>query len=378
MTKPVLILKFPYSSSFGGGEKHTISLVRGLSAFGFRFFLAGSCPVLLREFKRRGWPTQKVWAGREPVSKGTVILFPFLAPLVFLRLTFLLVKYRLQHKVKIVYCLSLTEKLLIAPIAWLLGMKLFWIEHTNFDRWLTKNPWRFLYLLYSRLSVVVAISQAVKGQLVALGVPEKRIKVIYPGVDLGKVDIALRNFEKKFKHDFIIGTICRLEPEKGIEYLLQAVKIALPLIPNLSLQIVGDGQIKHNLEWLAKKLEIEGQIQFVGFQKSTERWYPLFDLFVLPSALRESFGISLVEALSFQVPVLASRIGGVKEVIEEGKTGFLANPRDAQDLAEKIIYIYKNYQLAKETAQAGRQKVEERFSLDKMIKDFYSLFSGKN
>ncbi|MBU1148588.1 glycosyltransferase family 4 protein [Patescibacteria group bacterium] len=372
--KSILILKFPYSSSFGGGEIHTISLVRGLQQHGFAFYLATSCPVLIREFKKRGWSCQKVWGGVEPVSKKSLLLFPFTTIFVFLRLAACLFKYRYLKKVRIVYCQSLTEKILITPLAKLMGFQVFWVEHNLLDRWLTKNPLRIIYQLNSRLVTIIAISKAVKKQLLDLGVKEKNLKVIYPGVDLGKFDIVRRNFQKKFQENFIVGTISRLEPEKGITYLLQAVKSALPLIPNLSLLIVGDGSARQNLEWLTKKLEIEELTQFVGFQKATDRWYPLFDLFVLPSAIRESFGISLVEALSFEVPVIASRLGGIVEIIEDEKTGYLVPPKDHQALSEKIISVYKNYQQAKAVAQAGRQKVEQNYSLDKMISEHYQLF----
>ncbi len=374
MMTNILLLKFPYSSSFGGGERHTISLVRGLQPHGFNFYLATSCPVLIREFKKRGWHYQKVWAGIEPVSKGSVLAFPFLAPFVCLRLAWLLFYYRLVKKTKIVYCQSLTEKLLIGLGAKLLGMRVYWVEHNLLDRWLTKNPWRFLYVWQSNFVTIIPISQAVNKQLAKLGVAGKNTKVIYPGVDLGKFDIIRRNFQKKFQEKFIIGTISRLEKEKGIEYLLQAVKLALPLIPNLSLVIVGDGSLKHNLEWLAKKLEIDHLTQFVGFQKAIAKWYPLFDLFVLPSAIRESFGIVLVEALSFEVPVIASQIGGVGEIVEDTKTGYLVQPRDHKALSEKIIHVYKNYRLAEETARNGRKKSEKLFSLDTMIEEHYKLF----
>jgi len=370
----ILILKFPYSSSFGGGEKHTIALVRGLISQGFNFHLYSSCPVLLREFKKRAWSAIRGWAGVEPVSKWSVLLFPLLAPIIWLKLAWILIFYRLFKKVRIIYCLSLTEKLLMPALARLLGLKVIWVEHTQLDRWLTKNPWRFLYVWQSRLVTIVSISQVIKEQLLAIGVKEKNIKVIYFGIDLGKTDIVLRNFSRKFKDNFIVGTICRLEPEKGIEFLLQAVKKALPLIPNLSLIIVGDGSARQNLEWLTKKLEVESITQFVGFQRSIEKWYPLFDLFVLPSAKRESFGISLIESLSFQVPVIGSRLGGVTEIIEEKKTGYLVPPRNSDALAEKIIYVYKNYELAKQTAQNGRLKVEKMFSLDLMMNEFYQLF----
>ena len=84
--KNILILKFPYSSLMGGGEKHTITVVDELQKKDFNFFLVSSCKVLLKEFRKRHWYYKKLWAGIEPVTKFSVILFLFIAPIIFLDL----------------------------------------------------------------------------------------------------------------------------------------------------------------------------------------------------------------------------------------------------------------------------------------------------
>lgn len=370
--KNILILKFPYSSLFGGGERHTIAVVDELQKKGFNFFLVSSCKVLLREFWKRHWPHKKIWVGKEPVSKSALLIFPFLAPFIFIELCIILFYYRFWKKVTILYCLSLTEKVLITWPARILGMKVFWVEHVTIERWLDMNPLKIFYRLFSGLTTIVTISRVIKDQLVKLGVKEKRIEVIYNGVDLN----LFKTKEIYWDHPerFIVGTVARLEKEKGIEFLLQAIKIVKDFIPNVRVIIVGDGSERKKLEWLGNQLILKEKIQWVGYQENIEKWYHFFDVLVLPSVKRESFGIALVEAMASGIPVIASKIGGTAEIINDKVNGLLVPPGDSEKLAEAIIYLFNNRAQTKAMIKAGHEKVEKVFSLERMTRDFYLLF----
>lgn len=368
----ILILKFPYSSLFGGGEKNTITVVEELQKKGFNFFLVSSCKVLLREFRKRHWHYKKLWAGIEPVSKFSVVFFLFLAPFIYIELFIVLIYYRLREKTTILYCLSLTEKLLMALPARILGYRVYWLEHVTTERWFSLNPWRFLYKWFSGLANIIVISRVIKDQLVQMGIKEKRIKVIYNGVDLG----IFKQREVYFDHRerFIVGVVARLEKEKGIEFLLQAVKITKEFIPQVRAIIVGDGPERKKLEWLSNQLDLKEIIQWVGYQDRIEKWYHYFDVLVLPSVKRESFGIVLVEAMAAGVPVIASKIGGTSEIIDDKLNGLLAKTGSTQDLADKIIYLYNNRAESRQMVKKAREKVENMFSLERMVRDFYLEF----
>lgn len=370
----ILILKFPYSSLFGGGEQHTISLVEELRKKGFSFFLISSCPVLLQEFKKRNWHNRKIWAPKEPVAKGSLLLFPFLAPFFFIRLFSLLITYRLNYRIKIIYCFSLTEKVLITFPARLLGLKVVWIEHVTPERWLSFNPLKIFYIWYSRFAKIVVVSQAIKNQLVEnIKINLARITVIYNGIDLPIVNF--HDFRSRVnKKGFIIGVVARLEEEKGIEYLIRAVEIVNKIIPQLRLIIVGDGSQRKNLQWLVSSIGISNQVQFVGFQKNTTGWIRNFDVLVLPSAKRESFGVVLIEAMASLRPVIASRIGGTTEIVEHHKNGLLVEPANSEELAQAIIYLYNNPQKVLEMIKSAREKVESSFSKKQMAESFEKLF----
>ncbi|MDD5341854.1 MAG: glycosyltransferase family 4 protein [Patescibacteria group bacterium] len=372
--KKILILKFPYRSSFGGGESHTLTLVEELSKMGYQFRLISSCRVLLAEFKKRDWPAKKIWALPEPVAKWSLLVFPFLAIPMFLYLSLILLIQRFRG-VRAIYCLSLTEKILATLPARLFGLKVFWMEHVGFRRWLTLNPLRIFYRLFSRLATVVVISQALQQQLRWLGLKEKNIKVIYNGFDFLRFQ-KLRLAERiQDENHFIVGTVCRLEKEKGLEFLLLAAQKAKTIIPNLKLIIVGDGRERKRLEWLARNLEITNWTQFVGWQKDAAQWIKDFDIFVLPSVGRESFGNVLVEALALERPIITSALEGTPEIVQSMQTGILVEPGKSEELAQAIIYLAQNPALARQLAENGRVFVEKNFPKEKMIHDFFQLFA---
>ena len=370
--KQVLIFKFPYASLFGGGEQHTTLLVNELEKKGFKFYLVSSCPVLLKEFKKRKWPWKKAWAGKEPVSKGALLIWPLVAPFVFVNLFRILISYRIRKKVTVLYCLSLTEKILVTLPARMMGMKVIWIEHVTVERWLAQNPLRIFYRWFSRSVTIVAISRVIKEQLVQnIGVNKNRIEVIYNGIDLGVFVLKDRRWENAAR--FNIGCVARLEKEKGIEFLIKAIKIVREFIPFARLIMVGEGSERKKLQWLSERLELKEAVQWVGHQEEIQKWYGYFDAYVLPSVTRESFGITLVEAMASGLPVIASRIGGTPEVINHNQDGLLVKPGNSQDLADKLLYLFNNRSKAREMVTMARSKVEERFSLERMVRDFYLL-----
>lgn len=372
--KSMLIFKFPYASQYGGGEKHTLDVCDAVYGRGGRVFFVGSCSVLLQEFHKRGWPARKWYAGKEPVALWSLLVFPITAIFAWLGMLCILVAYRLHQKTTIVYCLTLTEKVLITPWARLLGMKVIWAEHVTPGRWLRLNPLRSLFILWAPLVTIVVISQNIYRQLRSLGVPASPITLVYNGINLEPY----RDFQRRTFHwskQFLVGTIGRLEPEKGQVYLLRAFQMFLSMVPHARLLFAGDGSQRGPLEWLARQLGIERSVQFVGFQppEHIPRWLMSFDCFVLPSTVRESFGIVLLEALAAQCPVIASNLGGIPEIIQHNSNGLLVPPADTEALFQALLTVYQHPDGAQERSENGLQMVEERFSLPVMQQHMMEL-----
>lgn len=374
----ILILKFPYSSLYGGGERHTMMLVEALSRQGFKFYLASSCQVLLWEFKKRSFPYQKVWLVPEPVAVWSLLIFFLLWPYACLRLFILFLNYYLKKKCRVIYCLSLTEKVLLTPWAKLFGCQVIWMEHVNFGDWLKKSPLRILYRFFSRWAKIIYVSKAIEKDLLNLGIKKDYLRLIYSGIDFQRCKTPESDNVLRYPKKFVIGTICRLEKEKGVEFLLKAIKIAAGVISNIQLVVIGEGSEKRNLLWLASQLGIKERVHFAGFQEDIFRWLPGFDIFVLPSYKRESFGLILAEAMACQIPCVATRIGGIPEVAVDGQTGYLVEPGSAQAIADRIIELYYHPHLRQAMGKNGRERVKKYFAQERMIKEFVEELTIKN
>ncbi len=368
----ILILKFPYSSQFGGGEKHTLQIAAGMKARGHEVFLASSCKTLLPLFYKERYRAARLWAGVEPVTPASALLFLFLAPFLALEFFFVLLWYRFRRKVRLAYCLSLTEKIIATPIARLLGMRVVWMEHVMVGRWLLWNPWRFFFAIFAPLVQVITVSNAVKESIVKAGVASRRIAVIYNGIDVDVCEFvpALKNY----REHFTIGVVSRLHKEKGVEHAVQALKIIKEFVPNARLMVIGEGPERQNLVWLVKKLELSHCILFVGFQNDVAKWMKDFDIFVLPSVEKEAFGIVSLEALACGKPIVATRVGGIPEIVEPGRTGVLVEPRNPDMLAQAVINLHRHPEWRREMGILGRKLVEEHFSERGMINAFEAVF----
>ncbi|MFA5995225.1 MAG: glycosyltransferase family 4 protein [Patescibacteria group bacterium] len=367
--KKILITKFPYSSTFGGGERHTLTLVEQLQKQGYQFYLLSTCSVLKKEFKKRQWFVRTAWAGTEPVTPGALIVFFFTAPFIWLNLFFKLLYYRKQYQITTLVCLSLTEKILLTPWAYWLGIKVIWLEHLQIERWLLASPLKYGYKLFSRYATIITVVEAVKQQLIKLGLAAKQIKVIYNSVDVTQfLPQPVLSVTTEREQSFEVLFVGRLATEKGIDDLIKAVSLLILKIPNIHLNVVGEGYWQPGLEQLVNKLNLQKYITFVGFQTDIKPWLYLSHVLVLPAIRRETFGIILAEALACAKPVVATRVGGLPEVV--GNCGWLVPAQQPVAIAEALLDVYKHYPVALERAKQGRQRVLELFSEERMIQAY--------
>lgn len=236
-------------------------------------------------------------------------------------------------------------------------------------------------------SHVIAISDAVKDHLITdFNIKRDNIFLIYTGVDsevfAGRIEgneKDLLKYNLGFDKSPVIGSVSRLSPVKGLRYLLFAMKDILREVPSARLLLVGEGPSKDYLMELAKKLGIENHIFFALNTTETERFLSIIDVFVFYS-LKEGLGLSLLEALAAGKPCVASSVGGVSSIVEDGITGILVPPKDSHALKEAIIKVLKDKELRASLAERGRELVKERFSMEKMVEgviDVYKKASQK-
>ena len=177
----------------------------------------------------------------------------------------------------------------------------------------------------------------------------------------------------------VVLLVCRVVPHKGIEHLLEAARA----VRNADFVIAGDGSSLEAMKRLARTLGVAERVRFLG-RVPTERLptvYAAADVFVLPSVSRlEAFGIAALEAMASGKPVVVTDIPGVRDVIEDGREGFLADPVNPQDLARKIQRLVDDPSLRREMGRRGREKVIASFTIetvtDRIVALYESLLSG--
>ncbi|MEW6407425.1 MAG: glycosyltransferase family 4 protein [Patescibacteria group bacterium] len=378
MPASILILKFPYSSLLGGGELHTVGLVENLKKKGFNFYLVSSCSVLLSLFKKENWPSEKIWLGKEPVTPFSVLLFFIFSPYFIFRLFFILLWYKIKYRTKILYCLSLTEKLL-AFLAFFLGYRIFWIEHQYPEAWLALNPFLFLYRLNSRFAKIIAVSYAVQNRLIELGIKPRHIKVIYNGIDLDQLkaqNAKLKTTTKNLK--LVIGAACRLSKEKAVDDLIRAFAKIIKKYQNVELWIAGTGPERKNLENLVMNLGLNNKVKFFGWQEDIYNFLNKLDIFALTPYRRESFGLAVAQAQARGLAAVVTNIGGLGEVVENEKTGFVVKAKDINAIVAAITKLIKNSILREKMGKAGQERVKKLFSQEKMIEEFEKEFKPTN
>jgi|WetSurMetagenome_2_1015567.scaffolds.fasta_scaffold00094_39 glycosyltransferase involved in cell wall biosynthesis len=173
-----------------------------------------------------------------------------------------------------------------------------------------------------------------------------------------------------------LGTLGRLIGLKGIQVLLRAMPVVLKEYPEVVLLIVGDGPYRAELEALAEKLGIRDNIAFAGGidHDKLPAWINAMDLLAQPSIGDESFGITVVEAMSCGKPVVATASGGMPEIVSDGETGFIVPKRDEKLLAERIVTLLKNKDLASSMGTKGRERVIAEFTWEKVAQRLIRVY----
>lgn len=220
---------------------------------------------------------------------------------------------------------------------------------------------------------VIAISNAVKTHLQTdLKVKPGKIELIYNGLDIGKYpqynaeQIAESKKWIGLGPGPVIGNIARLSSVKGQNYLIDAMKEVVKRFPDAQLLFVGDGKIKEELLAQVNELGLNKNIVFIPSIQDTSSVLAVMDVFVMCS-LAEGLGLSIMEAQSMGLPVVATNIGGIPELVKDNQTGILVGPQDSASIAGAIISLLENRQLAKQLGVNAQKNIWENFTLENMI-----------
>jgi len=242
------------------------------------------------------------------------------------------------------------------------------------------EPCRAKQYWFKKPHRMIAVSNRIRNVAMEAGVDPARITVIYSGIDTANVASPT---EGKLIRDHyglssiqpVIGTVANLFPRKGYEYLIEALVEIRKKIPDVHCLIVGEGDHRYRtiLMEMVMTRDLDRVVTFAGFQQDIVAHIAALDVFVLPSVM-EGFGIVLLEAMAMGKPVVATDVGGIPEVVEDKVTGFLVPPRNGDALAQKILYLLENLQIAVELGQAGRMRAIEKFSVDCTVSQLNRLY----
>ena len=171
----------------------------------------------------------------------------------------------------------------------------------------------------------------------------------------------------------LVTVLSRLRQLKGIEYFLEAAAIVAPRFPRARFLIVGDGPYRRKLEQFAARLGLGHRLTFMGFRLDIPSLLSEITISVLPS-LSEGLPNALLESMAAGVPVVATRVGGTPELIEDGISGLLVPPRDPRALAGAVALLLANPELAENMGAAARQRVAQRFPMELAVRTTESLY----
>ncbi len=209
---------------------------------------------------------------------------------------------------------------------------------------------------------------------------KQQLKHIYNGIDIKYYErTTASNLKKReefslSKDDFVCATVGRLVPVKGHTYLIKAIQKVVNVIPKAKFLFVGDGELKSELSEEIKSLGLQENIFLLGARRDIATILSSVDIFLLPS-INEGFGMVLIEAMAAKKPVIATNVGGIPEIVIDGKTGILVPPKNTEGFSSAIIKLYNNPELSRRMGLAGYRRAKNIFNIETTVRELENLYS---
>jgi glycosyltransferase involved in cell wall biosynthesis len=250
-----------------------------------------------------------------------------------------------------------------------------WSGEYKMKNWLNQGFQLYgIRLICSRADLVIAVSKSVKKFLEMKAIKDKEKIVVIPNaIDMTSREL-LAKPEKK-SGELMIGTVGALVKRKGQIYLIRAFAKVTMSLPKARLEIIGEGPERTRLQEEIKILGLESKVQLLGEQKKPGKFMTRWDLFVLPS-LSEVFGIVILEAFEAKLPVVATNVGGIPEIIKNGENGVLLPPSNTERLAKAISWLLAERKDRERLAKAGFETLRDRYDWSKIILEIENIYTA--
>jgi glycosyltransferase involved in cell wall biosynthesis len=363
----IKLLTMLTSFQVGGTERQVANVALGLDATGFELHLA--CLRNIGELKQE---LEVLPIPRPVFDIGSLYSFRTFSEAIRLA------RYIRKHAIQVVHTYGLYPNIFAVPVARLSGAQI--VIASIRDCGDILKPWqRWLQRLTCRLADCVLVNaEAIREVLIRQGYRPSQIVVIRNGIAQPKtmrheINCSVREELGLAPSAPLIMMFSRLNHMKGVEYFLDAASMVALRFPEAHFLIVGDGAIKDELQHRAAYLGLTGKIAFTGFRTDVPRLLSEVSLSVLPS-LSEGLSNTLLESMAAGVPVVATRVGGNPEIIEDGLSGLLVPPRDSAMLADAMLTILKNPVLASKLGKEGKRRVTDVFSMERSVRAIECLY----
>jgi glycosyltransferase involved in cell wall biosynthesis len=284
-----------------------------------------------------------------------------------------------QHRARVVHCHHYSP-FVYASIArlWSPTLRIVFTEHGRLSDAPPSAKRRTANRLLSHAPrEVFTVSSELKQHLVAEGFPTGRVNVIYNGIDVGAVPpIGMRarvRRELGVPDDaVVVGTVARLDPVKDIHTLIRAVALRHGTSAQTILLVIGDGSERAVLETTAREIGVASSVRFLGHRDDARDLLVACDLYA-NSSISEGISLTILEAMAAGLPVVATRVGGTPEIVD-ASCGRLVPARDPQALADALTALAADAPLRQMLGRRARARVEERFTLDRMVREYRDAY----
>jgi len=243
----------------------------------------------------------------------------------------------------------------------------FHLKGNSFSRW-----------KHRQVDCFIAASEAIRQMLLADGVPPDRTTTVHEGIDLRHVEAAAPvNVHEAFwlPHGApVIGNVAALVPHKGQRHLIEAAHLVVRDLPDARFVILGEGELREALERQVREYHLEKHVLLPGFRTDVLGCIKSFDLFAM-SSVTEGLGTSLLDAMACARAIVATRAGGIPEIVEDGVQGLLVPPRDHAAMAHAIVSLLRDDDRRRRMGEAGSARVRARFTVERMVEETAAVYA---
>lgn len=359
------ILHLIFSFERGGAETYILNIIERMKKKGVKFFVI--CDHKGSNHDR----IEKVCSDVEIIKIDSIL---------DIKAAYRIAKFCRDNNIDIIQSHFLRESF-VAVLAKLFypKVKVIWTMHLIYEE--KRSILNFLNKFFSRgTSAIICVSDAVKQSLAEKGISCKKLVTVLNGVDTEYFKPTYNgNIREELgleKDDVLLTTVSRFQEIKGHDFLIDVLnELKMNYDIKFKALLVGDGEEMDNIKNKVHNLNLENQVIFAGYREDIPRILTESDVYISPSK-NEAISFSIMEALACGVPVVATEVGGVPEVINKGKCGIMVNYGDEKEFAKAIFQLYNNKSEYEEMKKNSRQLIEKYFSLSNMIEKTYSLYKN--